>query len=94
MAKNGKYLVVYDISDDDERDKVSKVLEGYGFRVQESVFECVLSKSGREKLTRKLQELGLNSGFIYVYRAADDAKRVSIGKPPENDPDGGSCYVV
>ena len=35
-------LVSYDISDDKRRRKVCKILEGYGYRVQYSVFECDL----------------------------------------------------
>ncbi|MCD6419423.1 MAG: CRISPR-associated endonuclease Cas2 [Synergistetes bacterium] len=36
------YVISYDISDDKIRNKVSKILEGYGMRVQKSVFECWL----------------------------------------------------
>ncbi|HHP7244558.1 MAG TPA: CRISPR-associated endonuclease Cas2, partial [Elainellaceae cyanobacterium] len=35
-------LVVYDIANNRRRQKLSKLLEGYGRRVQESVFECFL----------------------------------------------------
>lgn len=34
------YLISYDISDDRFRTKASKLLQGYGRRVQKSVFEC------------------------------------------------------
>ena len=37
------YAVVYDISSDKEREKVDKLLKGYGFRIQKSVFEWVVS---------------------------------------------------
>ena len=36
------YLVCYDIVSDYRRNKVSQLLEGYGIRVQRSVFECLL----------------------------------------------------
>ncbi|NOK65510.1 MAG: CRISPR-associated endonuclease Cas2 [Chloroflexi bacterium AL-N10] len=35
-------VVSYDIVDDRRRTKVRKILEGYGVRVQYSVFECTL----------------------------------------------------
>jgi CRISPR-associated endonuclease Cas2 len=44
------YLVTYDVSCNRRRRKVSDLLEGYGKRVQWSVFECQLS-------TKKYQEL-------------------------------------
>lgn len=44
------YLIAYDISDDKRRKKIADLLEGYGKRVQFSVFECVL-------VSKKFQEL-------------------------------------
>jgi CRISPR-associated protein Cas2 len=39
------FLVAYDIADDKRLREVAKMMEGYGKRVQRSVFECSLSKS-------------------------------------------------
>jgi CRISPR-associated protein Cas2 len=36
------YLICYDIVKDSRRTKVAHLLEGYGLRVQKSVFEVVL----------------------------------------------------
>jgi CRISPR-associated protein Cas2 len=33
-------IVSYDMPDNKRRSRVAKALKGYGFRVQESVFEC------------------------------------------------------
>ncbi|MCL1472489.1 CRISPR-associated endonuclease Cas2 [Argonema antarcticum] len=41
---------------DKRRKKVSDLLEGYGRRVQYSVFECVLSSSKYEELRERLRE--------------------------------------
>ena len=38
------YLIVYDIEDDKRRKKISDLLEGYGVRVNYSVFEFYLSQ--------------------------------------------------
>jgi CRISPR-associated protein Cas2 len=38
-----KYVVAYDIADDGRRNRVARFLEGWGRRVQKSVFECELS---------------------------------------------------
>lgn len=51
------YLICFDIVDDQIRNKVAKVLEGYGDRVQKSVFECVLSKTQLKTLKGKISKL-------------------------------------
>ena len=48
------YLVCYDIVLDRRRNKVAHILQGYGMRVQKSVFECVLTPDQREMLNQKL----------------------------------------
>jgi CRISPR-associated protein Cas2 len=50
------YLVTYDIPDDKRRKKVSDLLEGYGVRVQYSVFECVLTKPQYDELRKRLKK--------------------------------------
>jgi CRISPR-associated protein Cas2 len=60
------YLVIYDISVDKRRKKVSDLLEGYGRRVQFSAFECVLSD-------RKFEEL--RSRLIKVVKMNEDSVR-------------------
>ena len=50
-----KVLVSYDISDDKRRRKVCKAIEGYGYRVQYSVFECDLSRKQMSELKKKIQ---------------------------------------
>ena len=50
-----RVVVSYDISDDKRRRMVAKLLEGYGYRVQYSVFECDLSLKQLQKLRRELK---------------------------------------
>ncbi|MGI0489366.1 CRISPR-associated endonuclease Cas2 [Pantanalinema rosaneae CENA516] len=58
------YVVTYDIPCDKRRKKVADLLEGYGRRVQYSVFECVLT-------AEKYGELRLNvDGMAAVTVAA------------------------
>jgi CRISPR-associated protein Cas2 len=47
---------VYDIPDDKRRLKLANFLEGYGRRVQKSVFECFLSLDEMKKLHLKIQK--------------------------------------
>lgn len=51
------YVVVYDIPCDKRRKQISDVLEGYGTRVQYSVFECVLAKKKYEELKYRLKTI-------------------------------------
>ena len=48
------YLVCYDITSDRVRNKIVKTLEGYGRRVQYSVFECDLDEKRYKELYGKL----------------------------------------
>lgn len=47
-------VISYDIGDDRRRSRVSKLLEGFGTRVLESVFECDLTAGQWQKLWRRL----------------------------------------
>ncbi|GAA6614989.1 MULTISPECIES: CRISPR-associated endonuclease Cas2 [Nostocales] len=50
------YVVAYDIPCDKRRKKVSDLLEGYGKRVQYSVFECQLPPSKYKELCQRLKK--------------------------------------
>lgn len=43
------YLIIYDITDNKRRRKVSKILEKYGIRIQFSAFECELNEQKKKK---------------------------------------------
>jgi len=49
------YIVAYDISSNRRRKKVSDILEGYGKRVQYSVFEVIVASSKYNELKRRLR---------------------------------------
>ncbi len=53
------YLVTYDILDDKRRKKLSDILEGYGFRVNYSVFEITLNQTKLNKLKKQIFDLDL-----------------------------------
>jgi len=50
-----KYVVTYDITNDKRRTKLSELLEGYGVRVNYSVFEIELSERKRDKLLYEIE---------------------------------------
>ena len=61
-------LVTYDISDDRRRLKTMRTLEGFGNRVQKSVFECNLTGEQYQKLKEKvLKELDQKEDSVRYY---------------------------
>ena len=52
-----RIVISYDISDNKRRAKVAKIMEGYGYRVQYSVFECDLDNKKLAELRRRLRPL-------------------------------------
>jgi CRISPR-associated protein Cas2 len=67
-------LVVYDVATDDADGRrrlrrVAQVCEAYGQRVQNSVFECVLSDTNMEMLVARLRaEMDETVDSIRIYR--------------------------
>jgi len=94
MKKFSDYAVVYDITDDLERAKVSKVLKDYGFRVQKSVFECRLTKAEKENLIRDLEALKIKTGSIKIYRLEYTWKPYIIGDKKGQSPDDDTIFIV
>ncbi len=91
--KTGNFVVVYDISQDKERSKVDKILLGYGFRTQKSVFECVLNETDRIKMINNLQKLDIKSGFIKIYKQEYCFPSIKIGKETIENPDENHVFA-
>lgn len=74
------WIVSYDVVDDKRRRQVAKILEGYGRRVQYSVFECELEATKCLQLEIRLRdEIDDDEDDIRLYplnRA--DLKRVRL----------------
>lgn len=94
MGQPGKYIVIYDISLNHERHAVSKILKGFGFRVQKSAFECMLLKSTKRKLIRELEAKSIESGTILIYRVNNNSKRLEIGVPAGPNIDDQYIYII
>lgn len=93
-ARTTDYLLAYDLSDDRERRRVDKLLCGYGFRRQYSLFICRLPRHDKQRLQTQLQELQLESGFVLVVRMAGQTAVTTIGICTRPDPDADFAYVV
>ena len=79
------HLVAYDIRDAKRLRRAAKILAGYGWRVQYSIFACHLSERGRERLRWELAKIlddedallifGLCEGCMSTLRQLDTAGR-------------------
>jgi len=94
MSSVSDYAVVYDITSDAERSRVDKTLKSFGFRVQKSVFECRLTKKGKEELIQKLENLNIETGFIKIYRLEYSFRSPVIGEKEKADIDDGNAFII
>lgn len=80
-----RYVISYDIESDRTRRKLAKLLEGYGVRIQYSVFECNLTDKRFQKLYKEIFQLnsGKSDGSVRFYSICKNCedKIVTIGKP-------------
>ena len=81
-------MIAYDIVDDRRRLRVMKLLKGYGFHAQKSVFECYLDERQLKRLVERLKPLihgDMDSVRIYPL-APEHVRNVQIlgtGELPE-----------
>ena len=91
------YLIAYDISVDARRTELAELLEGFGQRVQRSVFECDLNEREYQALERKMKRmLKLEEGDnVRIYRlcgaCAGNVTVLGNGLPVEKSVD---VYIV
>lgn len=86
----GFYVISYDISKTKARNKVAKILEGYGRRIQYSVFECEADGAAFANLYAKLLKQTLESGTdsIRIYHLCKkcSGEILTIGTAKESGP--------
>ena len=57
LHNNMLTIICYDITDNRRRSKVARLLEGWGERVQESVFECHISATQQRQIISDIAQL-------------------------------------
>jgi CRISPR-associated protein Cas2 len=93
MSRRSEYAIAYDVSDDRERRRLDKLLKGWGFRVQKSVFECRLSRRQRDRLTQSVAALALQTGAVRIYQLAGLAP-IRLGADTGLDLNRAIAYVI
>lgn len=88
-------LIVYDIPDDKRRLKLSTFLEGYGHRVQKSVFECFIDlkemKTLHQQICHQVKVSEDNVRFYWIPADAVPRTLVVGSSPPEPPPE---LYII
>lgn len=82
------HLVIYDIADPKRLRRVARLMEDYGVRLQESVFDCWLSPPQLARLQAKmlpLIDLGKDS-VRYIPLCARDHRARQLQQPPGQPP--------
>lgn len=74
-------LVIYDISDNKRRNRMVKILNGYGFRVQKSAFEAHLLPRKYKKLLKDIEKIPDICDSIRVYKMQDMSTVKVFGEP-------------
>ncbi|MEA3222954.1 MAG: CRISPR-associated endonuclease Cas2 [Thermodesulfobacteriota bacterium] len=90
-------LALYDICDPKRLSKVAKTLEGYGMRVQQSVFELNITPGKLKELHEEVNTIIDNSEDsvrYYILCKEDWQKRQSIGVSNFEEPDWDKKFFV
>lgn len=81
-GKNGQdvyALIIYDIVDNKRRNKLVSFLQGYGFRVQKSCFEVLISKSLFNKLKGEIAKYATKEDSIRIYKIQGTGQVICYG---------------
>ena len=79
-------MVAYDVPEDRRRQRIADLLEGYGRRVQYSVFECVLARAQYNELRTlsSSRRIRREEDSVRIYPLSAQARRQTEvwGGPP------------
>ena len=77
-------VVIYDIVDNKKRTALSKMLLGYGERVQKSAFECHLTnKKYEEMVSNALRFIDIKEDLLRIYKLTGTTQVQLWGKVPQ-----------
>ncbi len=80
-------LIIYDIVDTKKRNKLAKMLLGYGFGVQESAFEAKICKKKYKELMGKLTFFAGESDSLRIYKITGKGHVTTFGVQNSSDID-------
>lgn len=80
-------LIIYDIVNNAKRVKLAKKLQGYGFRVQKSAFEALITKKKYDKMLDELRMYVDKEESIRIYKIVGKGQLEILGKQEYNTQD-------
>ncbi len=88
-------VIAYDIADDKRRYRLAKILKSYGYRVQESVFECNLNDKNLEALTKEMDKVLKSDDMVSIYQVCAQCLKKSTrwGKELEKQKNRGFLII-
>lgn len=78
-------LIIYDIIDNKQRVKLAKFLQGYGFRIQKSAFEAVITKKKYHKLLEEIKQFITSKDSVKIYKIIGKGQVTSYGIQTDNN---------
>jgi CRISPR-associated protein Cas2 len=89
------HLITYDVRDDQRLRRTAKILEGYGERLQYSVFRCHLSARQMERLRWELgREMADEDALLVIPLCESCSERVSRTGAASGWPEEPAGYAV
>ena len=92
QEKKAYVLIIYDIVDNAKRVRLAKFLQGYGFRVQKSAFEALISFSLYNKLLREIGVYVDEEDSIRIYKIVGKDQVTILGKNEKVQ--NGDCIII
>jgi CRISPR-associated protein Cas2 len=71
------FVIAYDIQDDRQRAKMARLLEGYGTRLQKSVFAVEIPRYRLKRLLRDLRALTAKEDRVMVTQLCSGCQRTA-----------------
>ena len=82
---NFTVIIIYDIISNKRRTQLSKLLSAFGFRIQESAFECLLTREKYKLLIEKIDRYVKPEDLIRIYRLNQNVITQIYGEKLENE---------
>lgn len=72
-------LIIYDVVETKRRNQLIKLLESYGYRVQKSAFEALLTQRQYDEITKKIMKIIDECDNVRMYRLNSSNEIVYFG---------------
>lgn len=74
------YVIIYDIVSNKTRYQLAKLISQFGFRIQKSAFEVILTQADERELVAKIDRLvSPTEDLVRMYRLCGNDKILSFG---------------